>query len=82
MKIATVVLMLMAMLTTGCAQTTVITKPSGEVWTVKQSADAFVTYEGNGVLVQIDNRGRESVLEGLLKLTGAKYLGDTNLAGE
>jgi hypothetical protein len=63
----------------GCTYTTKIVKPNGDVWSVEHRADALIEYKDEVEEVRVDNRGRESVLEGLLKLIGAKYVSDTDL---
>jgi hypothetical protein len=53
---------------TGCASTTVITDRQGQTFQVESQKDAIVTYKDNSVTVTVDNRGRASTFDELIKL--------------
>lgn len=50
-------------LLTGCAVTTTITMPDGDVYVVQSKADALVEFSEGDKKVIVDNRGRPSFLE-------------------
>ena len=65
---------LLALLITGCSRTTVITKPDGDVWKAKHSTSSLISYKKGGEEVLIDNRGRASLIEEIIKLWTLKEL--------
>lgn len=65
---------LLSLLIMGCSRTTVLTRPDGEVWTVKHSASSLISYKNGGEEVLIDNRGRASLIEEIIKLWTLKEL--------
>ena len=65
---------LLSLLIAGCSRTTVITKPDGDIWMVKHSANSLISYKKGGEEVIIDNRGRASLIEEIIKLWTLKEL--------
>ena len=65
---------LLSLLMAGCSRTTVITKPDGDVWKVKHSASSLISYKKGSEEVIIDNRGRASLIEEIIKLWTLKEL--------
>ncbi len=59
---------MLSLMIVGCSRTTTITKPDGEVWTVEHSKDALVEYTKGDEKVTIDDRGRASLIEEIIKL--------------
>ncbi len=58
----------------GCSRTTTITKPDGDVWEVKHSNNALVEYTNEEEKVIVDDRGRASLIEEIIKLWTLKEL--------
>ena len=56
------------LLLAACAQTTVITQPDGDEYTVTHSRDAIVEFTDGDERVTVDDRGREGVFESLTKI--------------
>ena len=60
----------------GCSRTTIITKPDGDVWKVEHSKDALIEYVKGDEKVTIDDRGRASLIEEIIKLWTLRELND------
>jgi len=60
--------LILSMLLMGCTSTTLITDRSGGVFKVESQKDAIVTFKDENVAVTVDNRGRPSTLDELIKL--------------
>jgi hypothetical protein len=59
---------LLFLLLAGCSTTTVITDQSGKTFQVESQKDAVVTFKDKTVEVSVDNRGKPSTLDELIKL--------------
>ena len=64
----------LSLLIMGCSRTTTITKPDGDVWEVKHSNNALVEYTNEEEKVIVDDRGRASLIEEIIKLWTLKEL--------
>jgi len=47
----------------GCATTTLVTTPYGDVYTVKSKSDALVELTEGDKKITVDNRGRAGMIE-------------------
>ena len=65
---------LLSLLIMGCGRTTTIIKPDGEVWEVKHSNNALVEYTNKEEKIIVDDRGRASLIEEIIKLWTLKEL--------
>ena len=63
-----------SLLIAGCSRTTTITKPDGEIWSVRHSSSSLISYKKDGEEVLVDNRGRASFMEEVLKLWTLKEI--------
>jgi hypothetical protein len=61
-------LLIIAILLTGCSSTTLITDRAGKTFQVESQKDAVVTFKDNDVTVTVDNRGKPSTFDELIKL--------------
>ena len=65
-------LLLVLLILTSCTYKTSIMSPDGEVWEIRSKGDAMVEYVppliANAPTIKVDNRGKEGVIEGVLKL--------------
>ena len=63
------VLIIMALLIVGCTTITTITEPDGKVYVIESRNDALVHAKlSNSVSLTVDNRGKPSTLDELIKL--------------
>lgn len=60
--------LIISILLMGCTSTTIITDRVGGVFTVESQKDAIVIFKDESVTVTVDNRGRPSTLDELIKL--------------
>ena len=60
----------------GCSRTTTIIKPDGSVWEIKHSTDAIVEYAKGDEKVRVDDRGKASFFEEVMKLWMLKELNE------
>ncbi|MCK5019577.1 MAG: hypothetical protein KAS32_21140 [Candidatus Peribacteraceae bacterium] len=65
--------LVLLMFLTGCTSTTVITDRSGGIFQIESQKDAIVTFKDESVVVTVDNRGRPSTLDELIKLYFMKW---------
>lgn len=61
-------ILILSILLMGCSTTTIITDRSGGVFQVESQKDAIVTFRDESVTVTVDNRGRASTLDEIIKL--------------
>lgn len=61
-------LLVIGIMLMGCSTTTIITDRNGGVFQVESQKDAIVTFKDTAVTVTVDNRGRPSTLDELIKL--------------
>lgn len=47
----------------GCVTTTLVTTPSGDIYTVKSKSDALVELTEGDNKITVDNRGRPGMIE-------------------
>lgn len=68
--------LILAVLLMGCSSTTVITDRQGQIFTVQSQKDAVVTFKDESVVVTVDNRGKASTFDELIKLYFMKWQAD------
>lgn len=60
--------LILSILLMGCTSTTIITDRMGQTFEVVSQKDAVVTFKDESVTVTVDNRGKASTLDELIKL--------------
>ena len=61
-------ILILSILLMGCTSTTIITDRAGGIFRVVSQKDAVVTFKDESLSVTVDNRGRASTLDELIKL--------------